>query len=69
MEPRFPEEANYRLMNLMTIARNDQSPVNDEALIEELRHGGATLLVPAEPPDEALPGLSLRVRSALHGYV
>lgn len=61
MEPHFPEEANYRLMNLMTIARNDQSPANDEAMIEELKNGHATLLVPAEPPDEALPPAERRV--------
>lgn len=61
MEPRFPQEANDRLMNLMTIARIDQSPANDQALIEELQHGGVTLLVPAEPPDEALPPAARKV--------
>lgn len=55
MEPRFPEEVNYRLMNLMTIARNEQSAENDQAMINELQHGQVSLLVPAEPPDEALP--------------
>ena len=61
MEPHFPEQANYRLMNLMTIARNDQSPENDQALIEELQHGNVMLLVPAEPPDEALPPAARKI--------
>jgi hypothetical protein len=55
MEAHFPAGANSRLMNLMTIARYDQSAANDAAISEELRTGDVTLLVPAEPPDEAMP--------------
>lgn len=47
---RFPEGANSRFMNLMTIARIDPGAANDEALVDELCHGEVTLLVPAEKP-------------------
>lgn len=55
MEAHFPAMANNRLMNLMTIARIDQSPTNAAALLAELQEGQVTLLVPADPPDEAMP--------------
>lgn len=50
MEPHFPEQSNARLMNVMTIARMDQNPANDAALLQELMEGPVMLLVPAEPP-------------------
>ncbi|MEO8068988.1 MAG: SseB family protein [Flavobacteriales bacterium] len=61
MEAHFPEEANNRLMNLMTIARNDQSAANDAALVRELKEGKVMLLVPAEPPTSRREGVDAPV--------
>ncbi len=54
-EARFPEGPNSRLVNLMTIARHDITAENNNAVIEELWHGRAMLLVPAEPMKKNAP--------------
>lgn len=52
----FQEAPNRRLVHLMTIARQRSTPQNCAAIVEELLHGSAVLLVPIAPRVEGQQG-------------
>jgi len=69
MGKRFPEGANSHLVNLLTIATNDVSPKNTEALENELLNGSGLLLVAAEPAPGGGRGITFTHAPVIDGQV